>query len=703
MEREQPLWLPNRRGDRDVFDMNSPCFTQSSSTRPQRSLLVVAILMAISVIATPARANDSPEPQGSDNVIAIASRSFDIPFHVNGNSTASSVKLYVSVDKGESWQIASESPLPVEKLHFDATEDGEHWFAHQMASPETPTPEQLTAERKILIDTTGPTIRLDGEADLDGGLQVQMTLDDSRELGSLRILYATDVYRQWITVDSQSVDSEGRFEVRPDHAWKQVVLHVTAMDALGNVSVESKSFRKPRIATLPTKGLAGTGMPQVHAAAGPSDPPNLHIGPPRFESAPTPQSGYGQANQPAQQWSADVPFGLQRFGLRGTTDQRTRPLDTPQSRMSPIDGASSTPQSANNDQVAQLPASGLEARLTQGGVEVLPAPSAEQDPEAASDAPVLEGPSTAAPADAAAPVNTPVDLPRQDRPMSSQQSPSYSEQKKTLDQALNPINSSRPDAADSSNSPLEIVPTPKPTTVMSDQRRHRVERAELEGKKLQREFDLAQLNHTVPYRFSDSNRFSLEYELEAVGSTGVESVELYGSLDGGGTWQRWGSDPDRTSPFDIETNGEGLFSFRIVVLGNNGLASPRPLPGDTPDIAVLVDQSPPQTRITSAKYGEGDRIGSLVIQYECNDANLTTRPIALAFSDSLAGPWTTIAAGLQNNGVYVWPADPKLPGQIYLRIDATDKAGNTGSYLLDQPIQTSGLAPRAKILGFRSR
>ena len=48
-------------------------------------------------------------------------------------------------------------------------------------------------------------------------------------------------------------------------------------------------------------------------------------------------------------------------------------------------------------------------------------------------------------------------------------------------------------------------------------------------------------------------------------------------------------------------------------------------------------------------------------------------------------------------------ADPMLPRQIYLRVDATDEAGNIGTHILNQPIDTQGLAPRARILGFRPR
>ncbi len=206
----------------------------------------------------------------------------------------------------------------------------------------------------------------------------------------------------------------------------------------------------------------------------------------------------------------------------------------------------------------------------------------------------------------------------------------------------------------------------------------------------------------VPVRYSDSERFSLAYELEAIGANGAEAVELYGSTTGGKTWMLWGADPDRTTPFDIETKDEGVFGYRIVVVGRNGLASPRPLAGDVPDIVIVVDKTEPKVRITSAQYGEGDRTGSLVIGYEASDENLMKRPVSLSFSDSVAGPWTTIAAGLRNEGMYVWPADPNMPRLIYLRIDVKDQAGNVGTYVLQQAIETQGLAPRARIRGFRS-
>lgn len=196
-----------------------------------------------------------------------------------------------------------------------------------------------------------------------------------------------------------------------------------------------------------------------------------------------------------------------------------------------------------------------------------------------------------------------------------------------------------------------------------------------------------------------SQQFSLHYEVDAVGSKGIRAVELWSTTDGGQTWGVRGADPDNESPFDIETEGPGLYGFGIVVVGGNGLTSPVPQPGEAPQIWVRVDTQSPLVRLISARYGEGDETGALVIEYSCSDDNLIPRPVSLSFSETPAGPWTTIATGLENTGRYVWPADPRLPRQIYLRIEGQDLAGNIGIEARDTPVAVQGLAPRARIKG----
>ncbi len=141
-----------------------------------------------------------------------------------------------------------------------------------------------------------------------------------------------------------------------------------------------------------------------------------------------------------------------------------------------------------------------------------------------------------------------------------------------------------------------------------------------------------------------------------------------GTDDRGNTWLKWGNDPDRESPFDVQVGTDGLYGFRMVIIGQNGIVSNRPNDGDPADMWINVDTKIPSVKITRALYGEGPDAGMLVIDYSCDDENLHDRPISLAYSERPSGPWTTIVTGLRNTGIYLWKADPNLPQQVYLRI-----------------------------------
>ena len=201
-------------------------------------------------------------------------------------------------------------------------------------------------------------------------------------------------------------------------------------------------------------------------------------------------------------------------------------------------------------------------------------------------------------------------------------------------------------------------------------------------------------------RLTNSRRFSLDYDVEAVGPEGVSAVELWGTGDGGRTWAKWGVDPDRTSPFDVEVNNESTYGFRIVIVGKSGLATSAPQSGDAADIWVGIDATRPAARLTGAAYGQGEAAGKLEIRWEASDANLGPRPISLAISDRPDGQFTPIAAGLPNIGQYAWEFDPRSPRQIYLRLEVRDEAGNIAIDQLTEPIKVEGLEPKGRIRGF---
>lgn len=207
----------------------------------------------------------------------------------------------------------------------------------------------------------------------------------------------------------------------------------------------------------------------------------------------------------------------------------------------------------------------------------------------------------------------------------------------------------------------------------------------------------------TPEAFNCSSKaFSLDYNVEVDPGNQVSDVELWATVDGGRNWAMWGSDPDKASPFDVKVQTDGLFGFRMVVVGTNGLANHRPLPGDDADAWIQVDTKLPVARIQSAQYGKGNEGGALVIEYTAQDEFLADRPIAFAYSTSPDGPWTLIQAEIPNTGRYLWAGNANMPRRVYLKIEAYDKAGNVYVDRMELPVDLEGLAPRGRIQGFRA-
>ena len=193
--------------------------------------------------------------------------------------------------------------------------------------------------------------------------------------------------------------------------------------------------------------------------------------------------------------------------------------------------------------------------------------------------------------------------------------------------------------------------------------------------------------------------FNLDFSIDAVGPAGLEKVEFWVTRNGGRDWQLWDTDRAGKSPHRVDVENEGLYGFRIVIVGKNGLASPTPRPGDLADLWVGVDTTPPSAALVSASYGTDEHAGQLDIRWNANDANLAARPITLLLSDSPGGDWSTIASGLPNTGQYFWRVDARVPDRFYLRLEVRDEAGNTATDQLSEPILSVGLVPKGRIQG----
>ncbi len=195
----------------------------------------------------------------------------------------------------------------------------------------------------------------------------------------------------------------------------------------------------------------------------------------------------------------------------------------------------------------------------------------------------------------------------------------------------------------------------------------------------------------------NSRAFSLDYAVESLGGSSLSTVQLWGTEDAGASWQQWGEDPDRVSPFDVKVGNDGLFGFRMVVVSANGLVSNKPRPGDKADVWIQVDTSVPTVQISRAVYGIGQLEGKLVVDFSCIDNQLLRQPAALYYRTNKAEKWRLIEQNLDANDTYAWKPPLDLPDHIYLKVQAVDQAGNIGNHELDKPINVKGLAPRGRI------
>ncbi len=202
-------------------------------------------------------------------------------------------------------------------------------------------------------------------------------------------------------------------------------------------------------------------------------------------------------------------------------------------------------------------------------------------------------------------------------------------------------------------------------------------------------------------RMVNSLAFDIEYDLQSVGPWGVAKVELWGTHDDGQTWQSYRVDSDNRSPVRVSVPDEGVYGFRILVDGANGVGATPPRSGDKPELIVAVDLQAPRAELLSTELGQGNLADHLQLRWVVEDRNLESRPIGLFYSTNPHGPWSPIASGLENTGSYTWRMQRHMPNQFYVRLEARDMAGNLATHQSANPILLSRPQPTGRLRSVR--
>jgi hypothetical protein len=202
-----------------------------------------------------------------------------------------------------------------------------------------------------------------------------------------------------------------------------------------------------------------------------------------------------------------------------------------------------------------------------------------------------------------------------------------------------------------------------------------------------------------------SRRVQLQYKLDNVGDSGVQGIDVFVTRDAL-LWEKQytldskkaGIVPGQNDQvLPLELGGSGRWGITILPRSGVGLSEPAPQRGEQPQVWIEVDDTRPVVKIHNVVVGQqGPDMGRVVVSYSASDKFLRARPITISWADAPTGQWTVLEKETENTGSYVLDTRTvKLPYQFYLKVEATDEAGNVGSAVTEQPVKIDVKVPRA--------
>jgi hypothetical protein len=636
----------------------------SRSRRAMVALVLTAIVVGFSGQIASAQTQMAPTfaAPAPPDAIHWKQQLFLIPYQWGSaadSAAARAVWLFVSKDRGATWQRISEATPQVKAFNYRAEGDGEYWFAvRTVDSMGRVSPAgSYQPELRVIVDTAVPRIeQFQCGLLADGTIDVAWRCTDQNiDAATWRVEAQPHPTAPWQAVPLLNVSADppgqsiaggvfaGRGVGRLPAGLQPALVRASVSDRAGNTA----TYQCP-VGAAPL--LAGPLLAQPLTSGAPTNPtiatpPNNSIvtAPALQPAAPVPYMAPGSApstttaNPPAnQQWPADnvrAPFRLWTGGTKSSDDGVTAYGNPPLFDAPPMDGGKLVPLS--NDTRVQAKYAG--ATSAHFGSQTTLAPLATVN---ANEAPGRVEPQHESGI----------------RRLPSPYGPELSLEYNASRESITPVDAASPEA---------VVPICAPS---------------------------------LPPKRVGARTFALEYDLDQVGHAGVSKVELWGTRDGGRTWRSYAQDDDNRSPLIVTVDEVGLYGFRIVVQNpGSSAATNAPLPGDSPELWVDVDLRRPTVELTAIERGQGNQADHLVLRWRADDNNLEPRPISLFYSSRPSGPWSAVATNLENTGEYAWRVERHVPARFYLRLEAHDNAGNLAAFQTREPVEFSSDMQNARL------
>jgi hypothetical protein len=186
---------------------------------------------------------------------------------------------------------------------------------------------------------------------------------------------------------------------------------------------------------------------------------------------------------------------------------------------------------------------------------------------------------------------------------------------------------------------------------------------------------------------------AVNYQIE--GKRIPKSIDFWATPDSGRSWIQLRDQGTGNGSARLTLPADGLFGIRI----RPGAGTHPPETGEEADLMVEIDTDKPVVSLPLPKLGSGDDDGVMLISWNASDKHLLSNSVNIQFATRPDGPWETIVNGYKNDGQYRWTMPPALSGNLYIRLEIADRAGNIGRADLSTPVSVEPLARRVKVLG----
>ena len=689
------------------------------------SVTCIALSSLSEVHAQPERL---PDP---DRTIATNLAGFTVPFKIdNENGAYVEVHLYVSDDRGRSWDYHSKQDVDATGFPFEANGDGEYWFALRTLNRDgqlVPSGKITVPELRILVDSQDPKLSFSVESDAAGRVITTWQIEDTNvDPSTLTISHRAESggdQSDWIPVNFTSNRQPVLNRYFDRVAWwpittdERIEVKLEIADSAGNSATAVRAVTI-RNTTIQHQNSNSTTIANRHPTS--KKPPNVVcengvcriVDEPANKTANNTRNGQIQnqpkymqnrwskrlagqnvgfqrkVGSPAENIEPPVPENYVRAENQSVAPPEAQPIHSPHngSDQSSIawESNSSSVDNAFAEQSSTLDQNNFQSQ--QPSKKML---GVNHQKDRFKNVPVVQR-------------NDIVPQTRQfDRQLvesSSAEQGDFVVSQSTAYGRGKPGNQPESTFNQTDNVTQGNPISPNQFVTQQTSQDNSIHHPASYSSNGGRSFTAPPVqNSNVQSLFVKTRRFNLNYDVKAIDHSGVGRVVLWVTEDGGATWRSWLTDPDNTSPFPVDVQQEGIYGFRVVINSKDGITGKPPMSNDPPDVWVQVDLSAPKVALTSAPYGSGPDIGKLVIHWEAYDQFLAERPIKLEYSPTENGPWTTITDRLRNTGSYAWKVPAQVPEEIFMRIQAADQAGNVGHFQSSSPIDISGLVPRGRI------